>query len=466
MKILRLIGICGVLSSSLYSLNLQAQMVARPAQYVLMAFDGSYEPKMWKATMNFSDTMKASGKTVKFTYFVSGVYYLAEANRFLYHEPSRGKGRSAIGWGDDAADIKERVRLTDLAFMKGHEIASHANSHYSGDQWSEAQWTSEISQFYKILFSALSLNGIAADPALPTGLHFTKKEVIGFRAPLLGVSAGLWPTLKKMGFRYDTSKTSPSNYWPKKNSYGTWNFPLAELRIAGTAKRVLSMDYNFYYQQSGGQPNPSLAKTYEDQMFKTYMNYFNSNYNGNRAPVHIGHHFSLWNGGAYWKAMQRFASAVCGQPEVKCVTYTELMKALEKTGPNQVLAYQWQNFPQPASFSPMAEENRPLEIDTHLSKNQQSVILKLTGKDQKAVSRMEWQLNGQQVQSLKVASLLDAIKKGERATVAIRLLSKNGDEILSQTYSIATTQDLNTLENLVPLENRAWLGDLPEAHKE
>jgi hypothetical protein len=45
--------------------------------------------------------------------------------------------------------------------------------------------------------------------------------------------------------------------------------------------------------------------------------------------VHIGHHFSKWNGGAYWGAMQTFAKRVCGLPEVKCVTYGELVTYME-----------------------------------------------------------------------------------------------------------------------------------------
>jgi hypothetical protein len=57
---------------------------------------------------------------------------------------------------------------------------------------------------------------------------------------------------------YDTSKTPPAGYWPERQN-GIWNFPLAELRIAGTGKRTLSMDYSFYFAQSEGKPDPAHA---------------------------------------------------------------------------------------------------------------------------------------------------------------------------------------------------------------
>ena len=105
------------------------------------------------------------------------------------------------------------------------------------------------------------------------------------------------------------------------------------------------MDYNFYYLHSKGKPNSSNAKSYEEDMFKSYMNYFESNYKGNRAPVHIGHHFSAWNNGAYWNALFRFAEAVCGQPDVKCVTYRELADFMDMLTPSQIAAYQKGVFP-------------------------------------------------------------------------------------------------------------------------
>ncbi len=82
---------------------------------------------------------------------------------------------------------------------------------------------------------------------------------MGFRAPLLGHDEATYEALAAKHFTYDTSKTNEMGYWPQRER-GIWNFPLAQLRIAGTGKRTLSMDYNFYFAQSGGKEEPALSK--------------------------------------------------------------------------------------------------------------------------------------------------------------------------------------------------------------
>ena len=63
---------------------------------------------------------------------------------------------------------------------------------------------------------------------------------------------------------------------------------------------------------------------FREQMVQTYIDYFKTNYAGNRAPLHIGHHFSDYQHGAYREALQIFARTVCGLPEVRCTTYAQL----------------------------------------------------------------------------------------------------------------------------------------------
>jgi hypothetical protein len=72
----------------------------------------------------------------------------------------------------------------------------------------------------------------------------TPKDVIGFRAPYLAKGAGLYAVLKRNAFRYDTSGVSRSDAWPERID-GVWRFNLAMLRIAGSGRGTLSMDYNF-----------------------------------------------------------------------------------------------------------------------------------------------------------------------------------------------------------------------------
>jgi len=97
---------------------------------------------------------------------------------------------------------------------------------------------------------------------------------------------------------------------------------------------TLSMDYNVYLSQTGAKDilkagTPEWNKNYL-QTLGAFTNYFNKNYNGSRAPVVIGNHFSLWNDGLYFEALKTFANNVCGLPEVKCGTFGELVEYLNQ----------------------------------------------------------------------------------------------------------------------------------------
>jgi peptidoglycan/xylan/chitin deacetylase (PgdA/CDA1 family) len=298
--------------------------MAKPPQFVMLAFDGSKNVAFWEASRQF-----AKENNVKFTYFASGVYFLTQADAQQYLEPKRGRGKSAIGFGGTVADMKDRLHQMKLAMEEGHEIASHANGHFDGSKYTADEWNSEFDQFTQIMSTVWDRYRLPNEPA--GWKAYFKNEILGFRAPLLGVGNGLYDALRNHKFRYDTSRVKDMSYWPKKIN-NIWSFPLAQLTISGSGKKTLSMDYNFYYTQSGGQEGPpELFPEYEREMYDTYMAYFNFNYHGNRAPVHIGHHFSLWNGGAYWKAMQRFAAEVSKKEDVICGTYKDLLKFVSET---------------------------------------------------------------------------------------------------------------------------------------
>ena len=89
------------------------------------------------------------------------------------------------------------------------------------------------------------------------------------------------------------------------------------LRIAGWGKGTLSMDYNFFVAHSGAVNDPRRYELAREQMLQTYLAYFKANYAGNRAPLHIGHHFSYYQGGAYNEALKSFRARSAACP--KCV---------------------------------------------------------------------------------------------------------------------------------------------------
>jgi hypothetical protein len=338
--------------------------VPKPPQFVMLAFDGSKNVDFWKASRSF-----ASANNIRFTYFMSGVYFLLDADKNTYVEPEHGTGKSNIGFGGTSlAVMKDRLEQVRLAMAEGHEMASHANGHFDGSAYTIAQWESEFTQFTRLMSQAWERYNKPAEPA--GWKSYFANNVLGFRAPLLGVGnrTAVWKALKTHALRYDTSLVADMGHWPKKIDT-IWSFPLAGLRIVGSGKRTLSMDYNFYFAQSKGVPGPaSKHQEYEDQMFKTYVAYFDHSYFGNRAPIHIGHHFSLWNGGAYWKALQRFARYAVSKPNVICGTYKELLSFIE-TNIGKLPDYEAGNFTplatagRHATAAPKRRMSRPLTED-------------------------------------------------------------------------------------------------------
>ncbi len=458
----------------------QAQ-VARPDQYVLLSFDGSSSISMWRNTRAFATRATLQNAPVKFTYFISGVYYVGKDFKSKYIAPGRGAGASAIGWGSNFLDLQARFDQTNLASVEKNEIASNANGHFDGSGWSLQNWQDEFRQFHAIIFDFFNFNtGLKPTALFPNGWVFPKNSMVGFRAPQLGTSAGLWETLRQFGYRYDTSKTSKPNYWPERDAKGGfWNFPLASLTIAGTGKKTLSMDYNFYFADSKAQPNPSAKQQYKQQMLETYLQYFETNYNGNRAPVHIGHHFSLWNDSAYWEALQEFSLKVCGQPEVKCVTNTELADFMDSRTPAEISAYRAGNFEklQPLRLS---RGTPTLDLDLKVAlvppgvagnrTSSNAAWVRLTGRDSRlrAQDRLEVRVNGQAVSISRSNRFLDieSLRKkyaGQDVTVEVRLV-RRGAEIARATQQLYDVGGLDESVSAEPLELRALQGDLPEAH--
>jgi hypothetical protein len=314
--------------------------VERPPQFVAIAFDNCTELERWQEWTDFAAELNRGGERIRFTFFVSGINFLASANRHLYRAPGQARGASRINFGGSTDDVRRRVAFMNALYRGGHEIASHAVGHFNGRSWPAAAWTSEFNSFDDLLGNVARNNGLGADE----GFAFTPKEIVGFRAPYLAHSAGLYATLAARGFRYDTSGTMPSHAWPEKRD-GIWRFNLAGIRLSGSGRATLSMDYNFLVAQSGAAPIASRREQFRRQMLDSYLKYFRANYTGNRAPIHIGHHFTDYQNGAYREALKSFARMVCGLPEVRCVTYRTLADFMDTLRPETLAAYRNGDFP-------------------------------------------------------------------------------------------------------------------------
>jgi hypothetical protein len=292
---------------------------ARPPQFIAIAFDNCTELDRWQELSDFAAEMNRDGDRVHFTFFVSAINFIAQQNRHVYEGPRQPRGYSRINFGGTPDDVRRRVGYVNALHAAGHEIASHAVGHFDGRSWSQADWDKEFGSFESALADIPRNNGFDAD----VKLLFPASEVAGFRAPYLATSAGLYAVLKDRKFRYDTSGNSAADAWPEKVD-GVWRFNLARLRLASTNRATLSMDYNFFVAQSRARPDPRRHAFFRDQILQTYLDYFRTNYAGNRAPLHIGHHFFDYQGGAYKEALKAFVRSVCGLPEVRCVTYRAL----------------------------------------------------------------------------------------------------------------------------------------------
>jgi peptidoglycan/xylan/chitin deacetylase (PgdA/CDA1 family) len=317
-----------------------ARAVERPPQFVAIAFDNCTELERWQELAEFAADMNKSGDRLHFTFFVSGINFIADASRNVYEGPGERRGVSRIDFGGSAADVRRRVEYVNDLYQHGHEIASHAVGHFSGRGWSAGDWAKEFRAFRDVLANVAANNRLGSE----VKFAFPLSRVIGFRAPYLDPSPGLYTVLKDNGFRYDTSSDSEPDAWPNKTG-GIWRFNLAELRLHDTGKSTLSMDYNFFVAQSHGVVDSHRREFFREQALQTYLDYFKSNYTGNRAPLNIGHHFFDYQDGAYKEALKSFARTVCGLPEVRCATYTELADFMDRQSPATLDAYRKGDFP-------------------------------------------------------------------------------------------------------------------------
>jgi len=225
--------------------------VDRPPQFIVMAFDNCTELERWQELTDFAAELNRDGDRVHFTFFVSGSNFIADGRRSIYEGPHQRRGYSRISFGGSREQVRRRVEYVNALYRSGHEIASHAVGHFNGAAWSVGDWEKEFRAFNDVLKNVGPNNGIA-----DSKFAFAVADVVGFRAPYLAKGAGLYGVLKAHGFRYDTSGASFANAWPEKID-GVWRFNLAMLKIQGSGKGALSMDYNFFFRTI---PRPFLIR--------------------------------------------------------------------------------------------------------------------------------------------------------------------------------------------------------------
>jgi len=307
----------------------------KPPQFVVFSWDGAGEDSQ-KLFSHFRKVAKENN--AKMTFFLSGVYMLPKDKRDLYRPPQHTPGSSDIGFNDEQgiADTVEQLRL---AWQEGNEIGTHFNGHFCGPdggvgQWSVDEWKSEIDQAKQFVKTWKTTSGLTDLPPLPFDYD---KELIGARTPCLEGQQNFMKAASELGFRYDSSGVN-NQVWPKKR-HGLWDLSMQLVPFPGHTFEQLTMDYNFMVNQSGTQTqgDPAQYDHWGNQMRDGLLKGFYRAYDGNRAPLVIGNHFESWNGGTYMRAVEDVVKEVCTKPEVRCVSFHQLVDWLDAQDP-QVLA--------------------------------------------------------------------------------------------------------------------------------
>lgn len=290
---------------------------ARPVQYVLISFDSAHELSQWRRSRALAQRTGA-----KFTYFLSCVFLLSPETASRYAPPDRKAGASNIGFARSRDEVEQRLYQIRLAAGEGHEMGSHGCGHFDGKDWSVADWQSELTQFRDIVESAYSINGISPEPAHWPAIA---RSIRGFRAPYLSTSKAMYRALSDSGFSYDASSVSRGPVAPNLDA-APIRFSLPQIPEGPSERNVLAMDYNLFVRHSGGEERPDRGDVYEARALQAFRKAFDGQYDGDRAPLELGFHFSLMNGAAYWRALERFTEETCGKPQVACVTYAEYLR--------------------------------------------------------------------------------------------------------------------------------------------
>jgi peptidoglycan/xylan/chitin deacetylase (PgdA/CDA1 family) len=288
----------------------------KPVQTVIISFDGAHDLNQWRRSRAL-----AAKTGAHFTYFLSCVFLLSPQTKAEYRAPGMKAGRSNVGFAQSRDEVEQRLYQMRLAAAEGHELASHVCGHFDGGRWTADDWQHELSAFSDILGRAYSINGISPEPE-----EWSKMAagIDGMRAPYLSTSPALLNSIAEAGLSYDASGISRGPEQPDLSGRVA-RFSLPLIAEGPKGRPVLGMDYNLYVRHSKGKELPERSREFEERSYRAFREAFDKQYAGGRIPFQFGFHFVLMNDGAYWRALERFASEVCTRPEVACISYRDYL---------------------------------------------------------------------------------------------------------------------------------------------
>lgn len=310
-------------------------------QFIIFSFDGVGDHDKWSEFLRAAD-----GVNARFTGFLTGTYLLTDANKAKYTGPGHAAGKSSVGFGGTPREVATRLGDLNTAYAAGHEIGTHYNGHFcagngpSGNDWSVADWTSELDQFFSMLAKVQQNNPEVKSPKLTVPATSIK----GGRTPCLeGKWERLVPAWRKHKFSYDSSMNAPYTglKWPVKLD-GIWEFYMPYVYSAGFGGMVLAMDYNMWIKFNHGKNDPATVPALREKVYETYVGMYDAAYAGNRAPLVIGNHFNTWNGNAFNPSVLKFMQSHCAKPDTYCATYSDVVAWMQLQDPKVLAALQAQ----------------------------------------------------------------------------------------------------------------------------
>lgn len=305
----------------------------KPPQFVLFSLDGAGSHDIWQ---RFGAAADASG--ARFTAFLTGTYLLDDAHAAAYTGPGHAPGKSSAGFGGTPEDVGTEAADLNAAYLAGHEIGTLYNGHFcsgnppSGDDWSTDDWNDELDQFFHFVGDWQTLNGYTG----LAPLAFGKADIKGGRTPCLeGDLAELEPAWQAHGFTYDSSKNLYTGIaWPSRLDSGVWEFQLPYVYAEAFGRNVIPMNYNLWALYNGAKEDAGSAPHLRALVKRSYEDWFQAVYTGNRAPLVIETQASLWNGDSFVPPALELMAEVCVKPDVICATYSDVVAWLEAQSPD------------------------------------------------------------------------------------------------------------------------------------
>ena len=224
----------------------------------------------------------------------------------------------------------------------GHEIASHAVGHFDGASWSAADWDEGIPLLRR---HRRAMSGrTTGSPTRSSTFRRQRRDRLS-RAVSAPRARASTRRCASDGFRYDTSGDRLCRRLAGEDRRRLALQPgAAEDARTRAETRCRWTTISSWRSRAARDRSAPRTRRRASRCSQTYLDYFKTNYAGNRAPLHIGHHFFDYQGGAYNEALKSFARAVCGLPEVRCVTYAKLADFMDGQNPETLAAYRKGDF--------------------------------------------------------------------------------------------------------------------------